>query len=101
MTNLFIAIEVPMVAGASLAHLQPPPTTGIRLVVPAQMHVTLHCVGATNLAVLVAALQSVIVASSSSCVDEKRRLRQGDTIMSNGSGKGHHAPKRSTMSSKP
>jgi 2'-5' RNA ligase len=61
MPKLFIAITVPTNVGADLAQLQPPATSGIRLVAPEQMHVTLHYVGTANLDALAATLQPIAV----------------------------------------
>jgi 2'-5' RNA ligase len=45
MAKLFIAIDVPTATSAELVRIQPTPIPGMRLVEPAQMHVTLHFLG--------------------------------------------------------
>jgi len=59
MPRLFVAFELPATATAELARIQPPPTDGVRLVEPHQMHVTLYYIGEAEVAHVAAALTSV------------------------------------------
>jgi 2'-5' RNA ligase len=59
MPRLFTAIALPDAVTAALAALQPAPATGVRLVAPAQMHVTLHFIGEAEIAHVAGLLQQV------------------------------------------
>ncbi|HZV98645.1 MAG TPA: RNA 2',3'-cyclic phosphodiesterase [Methylophilaceae bacterium] len=59
MPRLFVAIDLPMAVTMKLALIQPPAMPGLRLVMPDQMHLTLHFVGEVYLARLAAVLETV------------------------------------------
>ena len=61
MPRLFVALDLPAAATAKLAHAQPPPMAGIRLVEPGQMHLTLHYIGEADIERMATALQAVAV----------------------------------------
>ena len=61
MPRLFVALDLPIAATAKLAHAQPPPMAGIRLVEPGQMHLTLHYIGEANIERMATALHAVAV----------------------------------------
>lgn len=57
--RLFVAIELPDAVTEALAAVQPAPRSGIRLVDPAEMHLTLHFRGAADITETVYALRTV------------------------------------------
>jgi 2'-5' RNA ligase len=59
MPRLFVAVELPSNVKQALARAQPRPTTGLRLVTPEQMHLTLHFIGEAQLDLIAAALTAV------------------------------------------
>ncbi len=59
MPKLFLAVELPAAATAELVRIQPPPTSGVRLVEQGQMHLTLHYIGEADVERLAAALSAV------------------------------------------
>lgn len=61
MPRLFVAVDLPAAVTAQLARNQPPPTAGMRLVEPGQMHLTLHYIGEADIERMAAALQAVAV----------------------------------------
>ena len=61
MPRLFTAIALPPAVTQALADLQPSPAPGVRPVVPAQMHVTLHFIGEAEIECVAALLQKVAV----------------------------------------
>src|SRR5262249_14784069 len=63
MPKLFVAIDLPSSVTAALVRIQPSAMTGIRLVEPSQMHVTLHYLGEADIERIAAALQAVIAPS--------------------------------------
>jgi 2'-5' RNA ligase len=61
MPKLFVAIALPDATACELARLRPLPMTGVRLVEPAQMHLTLHFIGEAEVDPMANALQGVAV----------------------------------------
>lgn len=61
MPKLFVAIDIPADATATLVRLQPRATPGIRLSEPKQMHVTLHFLGEADVERTSVALSTVDV----------------------------------------
>jgi 2'-5' RNA ligase len=59
MPKLFVAIDIPAHATATLVRLQPPAAPGIRLSEPDQIHLTLHFLGEANIERTSAALSAV------------------------------------------
>ncbi len=55
--RLFTAIAIPLPVAQQLTRLQPQPATGVRLVKTEQIHLTLHFLGDTSLAVVQQELQ--------------------------------------------
>ena len=60
MKKLFVALDIPDSMSKELTAVQPEPGTGIRLVNPDQMHVTLYFIGDARLEPIRTALDSVI-----------------------------------------
>ena len=60
MKKLFVALNIPVSIRKELTAVQPRPGSGIRLVNPDQMHVTLYFIGDAELAPIRTALDSVI-----------------------------------------
>lgn len=60
MPRLFVAIDLPTIATSELARIQPPPTAGVRLVAPGQMHLTLHFIGKSDFEQIAKALHTVV-----------------------------------------
>jgi 2'-5' RNA ligase len=61
MTRLFVAVDLPASVTVALAALQPQATSGIRLVEPTQMHLTLHFLGEMDTERVAVALAAVAV----------------------------------------
>jgi 2'-5' RNA ligase len=59
MPRLFVAVELPREVKEQLVRVQPRPATGLRLVQPDQMHLTLHFIGEAELDLIGAALAAV------------------------------------------
>jgi 2'-5' RNA ligase len=62
MPRLFVAVELPREVKEQLVRVQPRPATGLRLVQPDQMHLTLHFIGEAELDPIADALSALICA---------------------------------------
>ena len=69
MPRLFVAVGLPTSITTALARLQPPPSAGIRLTPPAQMHLTLHFLGEANLERMASALERATVPAFSLAIN--------------------------------
>jgi 2'-5' RNA ligase len=81
--RLFVGLAVPADLAARLVALQPRPGPGIRLVVPAQMHLTLHFLGQADPIAVRAALTAVDARGFGLAVEGTGsfRLRNGGRIV--------------------
>ena len=61
MPRLFVAVDLPATAIAELIRIQPRPVEGMRLVDPAQMHLTLHFLGEADLELTKSSLRTISV----------------------------------------
>jgi 2'-5' RNA ligase len=61
MTRLFVAVDLPDSITTAQAAIRPPATPGVRLVEPAQMHLTLHFLGEMDTERVAVALAAVAV----------------------------------------
>jgi RNA 2',3'-cyclic 3'-phosphodiesterase len=69
MAKLFVAVDLPAAVAAELALIQPPQMSGVRLVSPDQMHLTLHYLGKGSVKRMASALQSVTVPAFSLVIE--------------------------------
>jgi len=63
MPKLFVAVDLPVATTTELVRLQPAAMSGVRLVEPAQMHVTLHYLGEADEKASARELENVKVAA--------------------------------------
>ena len=59
MPRLFVALDLPAAVTTKLARIQPPAVSGLRIVKPDQIHLTLHFIGEADVALVVEALSTV------------------------------------------
>jgi len=78
--KLFVAVDLPEPVTAELALLQPPPTVGLRLVRPGQMHLTLHYLGAAGIERMAAALQMVTAPTFPLAFEGVGQFRSADGV---------------------
>lgn len=83
MPRLFVAIDLPDVVVSELARIQPPSTAGIRLLVPEQMHLTLHFLGKADLDPVAEALCTVVASEFSLSIEKVGRFAssRGEVIL--------------------
>lgn len=76
--KLFAAMRVPAAIASQLVLVQPLPMAGARIVLPDQMHVTLHFVGEANLDMIIAALQGVTAPALEVAIEGTGHFRSAD-----------------------
>ena len=75
MPTLFVAVDLPPATTNALARIQPPPTRGVRLTEPGQMHLTIHYLGEAHPGRTAQALSTVAVPAFSLAVEGAGQFR--------------------------